>query len=246
MKISIQQSENRDIVGIYNALSSRGHKIVWWDCEQNLDIKPDVAIFNNCEKLGYRVMGATAKAVNIFIDCQPPEICKAEQKFVLENLPALADTLLFPPAFFHKNLAVDAFYLSIYPLEKESETQTLNMIDPISNNFTYRIAGTIPTSHVSYIGSLQNPEDNSKLCKSAGVCLDFGFKQAIDLLKLGCRVITDTENNLDIPVFTPSTINQVIKDVLSKPKPIINKYEATILSYNQFCDHVSKLIGVSL
>jgi len=248
MKISIQQSQDRDIVGLFNALTHRHHDVLWWDpSQQDLkDFKPDVALFTDASKMGYRVFGATAKAVNLFIKCDAPEECKAEKKFKFESLPDLADTILFPPAYFHRGLSVDAFYLSIYPLEKESQAQCLNVIDPIMHGFTWRAAGNIALPHVSYIGRVQSPDESSKLCKSAKVCIDFGFKQAIDLLKLGCTVITDTENNLQVPVFTPATINQVIKDTISKPKSIINKYEEKILSYSQFCGQLEQLIGVAL
>lgn len=248
MKISIQQSQDRDVVGLFNALTHRRHEILWWDPDkQDLkEFRPDVAIFTDSSKLGYRVFGSTAKAVNLFVKCDAPEECKAEKRFKFETMPDLADTVLFPPAYFHKNLAVDVFFLSLYPLENESQVQCLNVIDPLMYGFTWRAAGNVPLPHVSYIGRVQTPEESSKLCKSAKVCIDFGFKQALDLLKLGCQVITDTPNNLQVPVFTPSTINQVIKEAIAQPKPIINRYEEKILSYSQFCGHLEQLIGVAL
>ena len=247
MKISIQQSQDRDIVGLFNALTHRHHDILWWDPQQDLkEFRPDLAIFTDSSKLGYRVFGSTAKSVNLFVKCDAPAECKAEKKLKIENLPDLADTILFPPAYYHRSFAVDAFFLSLYPLEKESQVQALNMVDPISNGFTWRIAGNVLVPHVSYIGRVHSPEESSKLCKSAGVCIDFDFKTAIDLLKLGCRVITDTPNNIGVPVFTPSNINEVIKRVLAESKPVINRYEEKILSYTQFCVHLSELVGVSL
>lgn len=248
MKISIQQSQNRNLVGLFNCFTHRGHEVLWWDDNADTlkDFRPDVAFFCRTEGLGYRAYGAVGKAVNVFLGCTPSEECKAEKKLAIEGFPPLADTVLFPPAYFHKSLAVDAFYLSIYPLETEEQVQSLNMIDPISGGFSYRAAGNVLMPHVSYIGKVYSPEDSSKLCRSASVCIDFGLKQAFDLLKIGCRVITDTPNDLDIPVFNPSTINGVIKTVLSTPKPILNKYEEKILSFNQFCTPLSQLIGVNL
>lgn len=248
MKISIQQSQDRDSVGLFNCFTHKGHEVLWWD--ENADtlkeFRPDVAFFTKTDGLGYRAYGACNKATNVFLKCAPTEECKAEKKFVIEGFPPLADYVLFPPAYFHKGLAVDVFYLSIYPLENEGQVQALNMIDPIRGGFSYRAAGNIPMPHVSYIGKVFSPEDSSKLCRSASVCIDFGLKQAFDLLKIGCRVITDTPNNLDIPVFTASTINDVIKEVLGKPKPVLNNYEEKILSFNQFCTPLSQLIGVNL
>lgn len=246
MKISIQQSQDRESVGLYNCLTHRGHDVLWWDDVDALkEFRADVAFFTKTDGLGYRAYGATSKAVNVFLGCVPTEECKAK-KFVIEGLPPLADTILFPPAYHHKDLAVDAFYLSIYPLDKDSQAQSLNMIDPIRGGFSYRTAGNVSLPHVSYIGRVFTPEDGAKLCRSASICIDFGLKQAYDLLKIGCRVITDTPNNLDIPTFTPANINQVIRDLLGKPKPVLNNYEERILSFNQFCTPLSQLIGVNL
>lgn len=248
MRVSIQQSQDRNSVGLYNCLTHRGHDVLWWDDNADTlkEFKPDVAFFSKTDGLGYRAYGAVNKATNVFFGCMPGEECKAEKKFVIEGFPPLADTILFPPAYFHKNLAVDVFFLSIYPIETESQAQSLNVIDPIRGGFSYRAAGNVALPHVNYIGRVYAPEDSSKLCRSASICIDFGLKQAFDLLKIGCRVITDTSNNLDIPVFTPGTINHVIRDLLSKPKPVLNQYEEKILSFNQFCTPLSQLVGVNL
>lgn len=248
MKISIQKSPDKDAVGLFNALSNRRHQTHWWDSEKEdiRDFKPDIIFFTETSKLGTKNIAAVRDAVNVFLKCEVPENCKAEKKFAFESFPILADTVLFPIMHYCKEYAVDVFYLSNFPLEKESEAQTINMIDPISNNFTWRTAGNAPLAHVSYIGHVMTPEDASKLCKSASICIDFGFKQAVNLMKLGCRVITDMENTWDLPVFTPATINQVIAETLAKPKPVLNKYEDKIMSYTQFCGQLSQLIGVTL
>lgn len=247
MKICIQKSGDRDAIGLFNALSRR-HMAVWWEHDKHdiKDINPDVIFFTDTSKLGTRVFGTVRNAVNVFLKCDIPESCKAEKKIMFESFPQLADTVLFPLTHFDKNCAVDVFFLCNHPLGKESELQAINMIDPIANGFTWRTAGNVPLSHVSYIGHVMTPEECSKLCKSASICIDFGLKQAVDMLKIGCRVITDTENKLDIPVFTPSNINNVILETLKKPRPIINRYEELILSYTQFCGQLSKLIGVEL
>ena len=247
MKILVQKSNDRDMIGLFNALSVK-YEVVPWDHEKaDLNaISPDVAFFNDTSKLGYNTFKSSKKSTNVFIKCQAPDFCRGENNIIIEAMPTLADTIRYPHAYYHKSLAVDAFYLSNFNITDESCLQCLNVIDPITYNYTYRSAGTVPIQQVTYIGGIANASDAAKLCKSAGVCIDFGLECAVDLLKIGCRVITNKENTLDIPVFTPSTINDVIKSVLAQPKPVLNKYEGLIMSYAQFCPQLGQLIKVAL
>lgn len=237
MKILVQKSNDRDCVGITNALAPN-HEVMVWDPESQ-DIKeasPDLYVFTDSSKLGRYVANNINEAAKfLFLKCRQPADFKVKG-VSLDSLPVAADTIRYPVSIPNKQWYCDVFYLSNFR-DRTSELSSINF-----NNLTFRAAGITPLTLPNYIGRLDSPREMSTMCLSAGVCIDFELEYGLDILKIGGRVITNKENNLDIPVFTQNNINEVIKSVLNKKKPVLNKYENLILSYSQVLDNILKLV----
>lgn len=238
MKILIQKSSDRDCVGVTNALAVNQEVMLWDPESQDIkDASPDLYIFTDVSKLGKYVFNNINKdAKFLFLKCvQPKEF--SVKAISVETLPIAADTIRYPVAIPDKSLYCDVFYLSNFK-DRTAELSQINF-----NNLTFRAAGITALTLPNYIGRLDSPKEMSQMCLSVGVCIDFDLEYALDILKIGGRVITNVENNLDIPVFTQSTLCDVIRDVVNKKKPVLNKYENMILSYSQVVENILKLVG---
>ena len=95
----------------------------------------------------------------------------------------------------------------------------------------------MPLPIPNYIGRFDSANEVSKYCLSAGVCIDLNLECAFDLARIGARVITNTENDLRIPTFDESNINDVIQRILNEKKPVLNRYENSILNYKMLVEH---------
>lgn len=238
MKILVQKSSDRDCVGVTNALAAQQHEVMLWDPDlQDIkDADPELYIFTDVSKLGRYVYSNVNKAAKfLFLKCIQPTEFNAKG-ISLENLPIAADVIRYPVVIPQKELYCDVFYLSCF----KDRSFELSKID--LNNLTFRAAGNITLSLPNYIGRIDSPKEMSQFCLSASVCIDFDLEYGLDILKIGGRVITNVENTLDIPVFNETNINQVIREVINKKKPVINKYENSILSYSQILDNILKLV----
>lgn len=242
MKILVQKNIDRDAIGVTNALAATGrHEIMLWDPDQH-DIKeatPDLYIFTDISKLGrYTYNNVIKSARFLFLKCRQPE--ELDVKGVsLENLPYCADILRYPISLISKELYCDVFYLSNFKTDYTDILKKINL-----NNLSFRIAGASPVSLPNYIGRLDNPNEISQMCLSAGVCIDFDLEYGLDILKIGGRVITNVENSLEIPTFNENNINEVIRGIINTKKPVLNKYETLIMTYTNLLEHISKLVGV--
>ncbi len=235
MKILVQKSEDRDIIGVSNALSLI-HEVSIWD--QNEDIREidhvDFAIFSDTAKLGYKTFSALKKGVRIvFLKCGAPSFFKGDNGTTILSLPYCADDKRYPPTFSEKRYYCDV--LAFNPMGKLSNY--IDILRQVPKNFTFRVVGE-PVDLPNYIGGCTTPMEVSKYCMSAGVCLDFDLDVALDLAKIGCNVISNAENTISIPVFQDKDIGEVIGVQLKKKPPVLNPYEVKIITYTQFIKYM--------
>lgn len=233
MKILVQKNDDKDCIGLVNALPE--HEIVLWSPTEEV-VKADLYIFTEPEKLGYETAKTATKT--LFFKCVQPAIFK-KPCISVETIPLCADMARYPLTIPNKKVACDVFYLSNFPLDDNK----INLLSQIQGQFTFRIAGNIPVNLPNYIGRLDSPQEVSEYCLSAGLCIDFDFNYAPDILKIGGRVITSKENTLDIPTFSDN-INEVIADTLAKKKPVLNKYEVSIISYKALATNLFQMLGL--
>lgn len=233
MKILVQKSEGRDYIGLINAL---GNVMIWDPAEHDIrEAGADLFIFTKPEVLGFDAVKASLNKPVLFYKCVQPSVFKREC-ISFESIPPCADLVRYPLEIPDKNLSCDVFYLSNW----EHDTSILNKI----KGSVFRAAGTIPIPLPNYIGRLDTPNEVSKYCLSAGVCIDLNFEYALDLARIGARVITNKENDLRIQTFNEDNINEVIQKVLSEKKPVLNRYENSILTYKALMEHAFQVLGV--
>ena len=224
MKILVQQNSDRDCVGITNGL--HGHEVYLWNDEDL--IEADLYIFTRSEGLGFKAANLADNKRCIFFKCKKPATFK-NTHLSIESIPPCADIVRYPLSFPSKELRCNALYLSNFA----NRTFELSHIQS-----PFRIVGTTPVNLPNYIGRLSNPQDVSRYCLSADVCIDFELESAIDLAKIGCKVITSQENTLGIPTFTLSNINDVISRVAGQKRPVLNPYENKIMTYKNLVDQI--------
>lgn len=225
MKILVQQNNSdRDCVGIINAL--QGHDVFLWNDEEIPEA--DLYIFTKSENLGFKAASAADKKSCIFLKCRQPQSFK-QSHLSIEALPPCADIVRYPPNIPDIKLKCNALYLSNF----NSRIFELSHI-----TVPFRVIGTTHVNLPNYIGRLDSPNQISQYCLSADVCIDFDLEYAIDLAKIGCKVITSKENDLGIPVFTLSNINDVIRQVAQQKKPVLNPYENKIMIYKNLVDNL--------
>lgn len=234
MKILVQKSDGRDYIGLVNAL---GGVMIWDPAEHDIrDAKADLFIFTKPEVLGFDVVKASQNKPVLFYKCVQPPVFKREC-LSLEHIPVCADLVRYPLEIPDKSLACDIFYLSNW----EHDTSILNKI----KGGVFRAAGSVPLALPNYIGRFDSANETSKYCLSASVCIDLNLECAIDLAKLGARVITNANNKLGIPVFNENNINEIIHSVLKNKKPVLNPYADKIISYKNLVDHIFQMLGVA-
>lgn len=233
MKILVQKGEGRDYIGLINAL---GNVMIWDPAEHDIrDSKADLFIFTKPEVLGFDAVKASLNKPVLFYKCVQPSVFKREC-ISFETIPPCADLVRYPLEIPDKTLACDIFYLSNW----EQDTSILNKI----KGAIFRAAGSVPLPIPNYIGRFDSANEVSKYCLSAGVCIDLNLECAFDLARIGARVITNTENDLRIPTFDESNINDVIQRILNEKKPVLNRYENSILTYKMLVEHAFTLLGV--
>lgn len=233
MKILVQKKDDRDCIGLVNAL--QGHDVVLWQPSDDIkDVKADLYIFTEPDKLGFDAAKAATKT--LFFKCVQPAVFK-RAAISVETIPLCADMVRYPIVSRDNKLACDVFYLSNF----KDRTDELSRVRV---DGTFRIAGVTPANLANYIGRLDSPKEVSQYCLSAGVCIDFDFECAPDLLKIGARVITSKENGMGVPVFNMDNINEVIAGVLKEKKPVLNKYETNIITYKALADNLFEMLGL--
>ena len=238
MRILVQKNQDRDIVGITNALiaSNPPHEIHIWDPEENIrDIGDvDLAIISDSGQTGYKTYSALKKGTKVlFLKCAQPDFFNGDGT-VISTLPHCADDKRYPPTFPERQYYCD---VAVFNVLNTLNEECMGILSKIPPDLTLRIMGD-PINSPNYIGVCGEPYEVSKYCLSAGVCIDFGLQTGLDLARIGCSVVTDTENNVGIPVFDIDNIEDVVRSELSKKKPVLNPYEVPIITYTQFLQYM--------
>jgi hypothetical protein len=231
---------DRDVVGIANALAEKKHDVILWKPSED-DISQaefDIAIFCDHANLGYKVKSAVKKKPVLFLKTKPLD---GAVGVTLDSIPACADLSRFPPSYYDKKLANDVFLF----LQSELDERKLNILSKIPKNLTFKIIG-VKCDLPNYIGNTSNVNTVSKLATSSKVCLDFELTSAYDLAKIGCNVITDSENQINLPIFNEENFLDKLTEALNKKRAVINEMSSLIMPYSQFLDYISEILEVEL
>lgn len=230
MKVLAQRSSDRDCIGITNAMLGLGHEITLWNPDEApIGKDHDLYLFTDSNKLGYESAKHSDKHTCIFIKCKQPSCFKNPHRSI-ESMPVCADTMRFPAALRKNEYASRVCYISNY------KDRTFELSHVKQNDFI--IVGGVPINLPNYIGRLDSPQEFSEFALSAELCIDFYLEMAVDLAKLGARVITSSPNDLGIPTFQLENINDVIDEQIKAKKPILNPYNSKILSYMNFISEI--------
>lgn len=238
MRVLVQYSLDRDVVGIANALAQKSHEVLLWNPDEH-DIKEfefDVAIFCDYRRLGFTVKKAAQKKPVLYLKTQHFEGLAGS---VIETLPACADNIRFPPTYYNKDFHNDVFVYSHQELSEEN----IELLKTIPDSLCLKLVG-VKVDLVNYIGNSSNPQFISQLARSSKVCIDFGLNCAYDLAKIGANVITDTENQVGLPVFNTETFLDVLESAIKKTQPVLNPYDQLIMPYSQFLQYLGDILGV--
>lgn len=243
MRIVVQNTDDRDILGIVNALLGENHNVDIWKPEEEELSKytdADVAIFHDSSRLGHKSLNAFKRQKTLFVKCQPPEFFLDRNPVSIESFPYLADDRRYPPSYFNKQYHCNLLYISTFQHD-DSREPYINMIP---RDLKFWIVGHHVDSP-NYIGNAYTPAELSAFASSADLCIDFGLEYGLDLVKIGCTIITNKENTIDIPTFNQDNLIEVLRRELGKPKPILNKYDKHVMTYRQFLPHIYQMLGLS-
>ncbi len=236
MKILIQLNSDRDCAGLANNMPHTHEVVLWNPAEDDIRLMDvDAYIFTESDKLGFDVAKTVKDKPMLFFKCKQPSVFK-RQALSVEAIPPCADLTRYPVEVPQRSLACDIFFLSNW-----APPHFLNQINVEGK--TFRAAGSVPLTHPGYIGRFDSPNEVSRYCLSAGVCIDSNLECAYDLAKIGCRVITDTPNSVGIPTFNASNINEVIFKLLNEKKPVLNPYESKIMTYANLAENVLRMLS---
>lgn len=241
MKVVVQNTDDRDVLGIVNALLIEGHEVAIWKPEED-DISQHadagLAIFNDSARLGTKTLGVFKKQTKtMFIKCSPPEFFLNRKPLTIDKFPYCADVRRYPPVYFNKKFHCNILYISTFQHDESRE----EYISKIPQNLKFWIVGT-PVEHPNYIGNAYTPSELSTFAMSADVCIDFGLEYGLDLAKIGCQVITNKENTIDIPTFNVDNLTEILIEEVKKPKPILNKYDKHIMTYQHFLTYIYQML----
>lgn len=229
---------DRDSVGIANALASKNHQIGLWNPDEH-DIKEfefDLAIFNDSSRLGFAVKKAVNKKKVLYLKTPPKDNIPG---VAVETLPACADLERFPPAYYDKSIANEIF---LYTYKQLTEEQ-LEILSLIPNSLQFKIVG-VKVDLPNYIGNTTDPKVVTKLARSSKVCIDFDLMCAYDLAKIGCNVITDSENQVNLPVFNSENFLDTLNTAIQKKQPVLNPLDKLIMPYTQFINYLGEILEV--
>lgn len=245
MKILLQESNDRDVVGVANALLQKRHELVFWSKDKGPDIKEvaddlDLAIFSNTTDLGRQTFTPIKKKTKVlFLKCDQPDAFKHPGS-VISSLPYCADEVRFPPNFPEKKYECDLLYYCDGRYEPP-----MDIINSVPKDITFRIVGQrLDTPH--YIGMCRSPLEVSKLCLSAKLCLDYNFESGLDLARIGCNVITNRPNDIGMTEYNQDNFAEVIRTHKEDKRPVFNPFEEKIISFSHFLKFMFETLDIEM